>query len=164
MKKALMLLIMGLFIGSFAYADLIPNGSVPQKQKLSAQNEQLSVDPTTIISEVTAAANRLGVREGVFYNFNKREITNYAAATIYTLPQFPLAIDFGAINTDGVALTVDYNIGSAIPAGNDALTGLLQYLYVGGGVDARYVDKNSVDPTKTWQVGVGLDAQFKGTF
>ncbi len=123
-----------------------------------------AVDPGTILAEVGAAANYLGVREGTFYDARAREFTNYAAATLYTEPTTKIALDFGAINTDGVALTLDLNVGQWIPAQGVPIASVLQYLYIGGGIDERSLPKSDTDPTSTWKTGYGVDIQFKGTF
>lgn len=119
-------------------------------------------DAGTILAYVTGVANRAGIREGVVYD--DWGVGNYMAATAYTLPQVPVSLDFGVTRADGVAVTLDYNVGATVPEGGDVLTGLLQYLYVGGGVEGRYTDKSEDDQTKSWQSSWVADVQLKFTY
>lgn len=140
-----------------AQADIF--GSRPEHRLNASQNQALSfpVDPGTILADLTQITGYLGVREGVFYDFNQGEFCNYAAATVYTVQPYGIAIDVGALNTDGFAVTVDYNLGSMIPAQDVPLLNLVNYLYIGGGAGARDIDGS-------WKAAYGVDAQFKFTF
>ena len=163
MKKVILLVLIAVLSCGVCYADVFGPAPV-QKQK--ADINGVPVDAGTLISEITAAANYLGVREGAIYDTGRREFCNYAAATAYTFqnPIVPIAIDFGAVNLDGAAITADANIGAAIPAQGVPIAGALQYLYVGGGIMARNLDKSDTDPTKVWKTSLGVDVCFKGTF
>jgi len=117
--------------------------------------------PKTILDSVAKMVDYLGAREGVFYDFNQEEFCNYAGATLYTYQPWNLAVDVGMLNLDGVALTLDWNVGDFIPSEKVPLMNLFKYLYVGGGVGARYIDDNENDE---WKPAYGVSAQFKVTW
>ncbi len=136
----------------------------PRPEKRLTASQGVSIDPGTILADATQIAGYLGTREGVFYDFNAGEVCNYAAATIYTYQPYGIALDAGALNMDGFAVTVDWNAGANVPSDQVPLLNLVKYLYVGGGVGARDLDKSDTDSTKTWRVAYGVDAQLKFTF
>ena len=159
-KALLVVLVLALALTGAAYADVF--GPRPMKADING----VPTDAGSLLNEVTAAANYLGVREGAVYDIGRREFCNYAAATLYTVqnPVVPVAIDFGAVNTDGIALTADANIGAAMPAQGVPIASALQYLYVGCGVLERNLAKSDTDPTTQWKTSFGVDVAFKGTF
>lgn len=162
--KKLAIVFIALFTIAFtipAYADIF--GPRPVKKMSAVQGEQLAypVDPGTILDYLTKIEQYLSPREGVFYDFNQSEFVNYAAATIYTYQPAGISLDFGALNTDGVALTIDWNAGAFIPADQVPLLNLVKYLYIGGGVGARDIDTGNGN---RWHTAYGVDAQFKFTF
>lgn len=147
-----------------AHADIF-GGRPAQKMKATAASYTSAadyVDPGTILDGTSQILGYLGTREGAFYDFKQGEFVNYLAATIYTEPSTGIAFDIGMLNTDGVALTADYNLGALVPSQDVPVMNLLQYLYVGGGVGARFIDDSAGN--KNWQAAYGFDAQFKFTF
>ncbi len=146
-----------------AYADIFPPIGETPKAKLMEPMAIPGVDPGTIIADGAQIAAALGTKEGGFYDIGRREYVNYAAATIITYAPYGLSLDFGALNTDGLAVSVDWNIGGAIPKQDAPLLNLFQYVYVGFGVGERYTDLNDGAGSK-WRSAYGPVAQFKLTF
>lgn len=149
--------------GSVAHADLFPPIGAPvQKAKLSEGVAIPGVDPGTILADVTRISGALGVREGYFYDVQAHQVTNYAAATIVTYAPWGMAVDFGALNADGVGASIDFNIGAAIPQQDVPLLQFFQYFYAGVGIGTRYVDQP--DGSKGWDFSWGPTGSFKFTF
>lgn len=163
MKKAILISLLLVYtVCNTAHADIF--GPRPERKLSATQNEQLAfpVDAGTILADLTQITGYLGVREGFFYDFAQSEFVNYAAATIYTDQKTGLALDAGALNTDGFAISLDWNAGAFIPADQVPLLNLVKYLYIGGGVGARDIDNG--DGSTKWRFAYGLDAQVKFTF
>lgn len=153
-----------------AHADLIGGRERSQNMKLGASQSQQSqpkvsnpfIDPQSILDYVAAFLGNAGTREGVYYDTDENEWGNYVAATVYTIPDTGVAFDIGMLDLDGVAATVDLNIGSIIPADSAPVLNMLNYLYIGGGVGYRDIDQ--ANGSKQWNFSPILDAQFKVTF
>lgn len=160
MRKLLVMAVMVVLLSavcSASYADIF--GPQPAKARAT---QGISIDPTTLLEYLTAAANYLGTREGGFYDFNAGEFCNYAGATLYTYEPWNLALNFGLLNVDGGAATLDWNVGKVIPCEQVPILSMFKYLYVGGGAGARYLEQDGGQ--KKWQPAYGIDAQFKATF
>lgn len=161
----IVLLSIGITCG-VARADIF-GGRVAEKAKASktANSEYrvsaAFVDPGTIIDYVSAIMGYLGTREGTFYDLDKKEFGNYIAATIYTISDTGISFNVGMLNTAGIGLTADWNVGSVIPSKEVPLLNLLQYLYIGGGVGYRNLSHGS---EKSWETSPIADVQFKFTF
>jgi hypothetical protein len=104
---------------------------------------------------LVAIITQLGMRQGVAYDFRNKELVSQTGATIATM--YNMALDLSMINTDGVSLTLDYNIGAVLPVINAPILNFTQYLYIGGGYAERYHDDE-------WQGTPIVDAQFKFKF
>lgn len=139
-----------------AHADIFGPKHENVNYKINAKASDslsLPLDPITVVGEIS---DKLGTKEGV--GLDKWGVVNYAATTLYTYNTFvPIGFNIGAINTDGVGETVDFNLGSVLPADNDPLTSILKYAWVGGGVDERYIDNN-------WKASWLVDVQIKFAF
>lgn len=161
MKKFIMALCLALVIISTAsfpvYADIFGNN-----QKLKGTQSE-SIDPETILSNLASIISYLGAREGFVYDFHQREICNAVGATLYTYQPYNLALDINLLNTDGLALTIDWNLGKIIPCEEVPIMKIFKYLYVGGGIGTRYTDSDKED-AKRWRASPVLGAQFKVTF
>ena len=158
MKKLIVLAIAGLFISTSGYCDVF--GDRTEKKMSAAYGANASagyVDPGTILDYIAAISGYLGVREGFFYDIDNEEFVNYLAATLYTIPDTGIAINIGAVDTDGVIASVDYNIGAVIPADDVPLLSLVEYLYVGFGAGYRSHDED-------WNLVYGPTVSFKATF
>jgi len=165
MRRAFVVLLVLCFVASFvvpAQADIFGK----REKKLEAKaGAGISIEPNTILSGLTQIVDYLGTREGMFYDFNEEEVCNYAGATLYTYDPWSLALDIGMLNFDGGAATLDFNIGELMPSEGVPIMNLLKYLYVGGGIGARYIDtKNDNTDEKKWCAAYGVDAQCKFTF
>jgi hypothetical protein len=160
MKKLLSFIVLALLLSSTCYADIFsPIGE--QKEKVSQNLAIPGVDPSTLIGEAAQLAAALGTREGFFYDVKQHEITNYLAATLITDIPYGISASFGAINTDGIGVSLDWNAGAIIPAQNVPLLGLFQYFYIGLGAGARYLDEGD---GSRWQFAWGPTAELKLTF
>jgi len=137
-----------------AFADLIPNGTEGKKQRVMATAVSTN-DLNDVLNVVIAVSNRLGTREGFFYDINTKQTFNYAAATVYTEPNTKVAFDVGVLNLSGVAGSADYNLGNLVPAG-DPLGNLMQYAYVGFG--AGYTHDNELG--NRWAYGPTAQVKF----
>lgn len=162
MKKMLAILLVLCFVMSLitpAYADIFGQ----RDKKLKATEG--AIGPQTILDNMSKVVDYLGAREGTFYDFNTNEFCNYGGATLYTYEPYKLSLNVGALNLDGAAATVDWNAGAFIPSENVPVMSLFKYLYIGGGLGARFLDKtdNLIDD-KEWQAAYGADAQVKMTW
>lgn len=158
MKKLLSLFLFLALSTGVAHADIFgeqPSGKLKAGSNLNASATY--VDPGTILDYLAAITGYLGVREGFFYDVDSEEFANYLAATLYTIPDTGLSISVGALDTDGILASLDYNVGMAIPSEDVPLLNLLEYLYVGVGVGAISVDNE-------WELVYGPTAQLKFTF
>jgi hypothetical protein len=161
MKKfmVIMLMVALAFTSSVASADVFGGRSSKSKMMKSGTDQGIPVDPGTIIGALSQLGDYLGVREGIFYDFGTEETYNYLASTLYTYEPMNTSLSVGMLNTDGVAATIDYNIGAMIPSEGVPIAHLLEYWYVGAGL--AYV-KNDVKDE--YQVGYGVSTQIKLTF
>lgn len=146
-----------------AHADIIDNGNHHKNTNLKVSslstNDALNLpDASTIFGFFGTVADKLGAREG--FIVDKWGISNYAATTFYTLPSVPVSFDFGMVNADGVATTVDYNLGSFLSGQNDPFSSLFQYIWIGGGLRESNFAKTS-DDKATWHESLVGDVQFK---
>ncbi len=144
-----------------AHADVFGGRTDHRLSALQNQDLAYPVEAGTILADLTKISSYLGVREGFFYDFNQSDFCNYAASTLYTTDA-GVSVSIGALNTDGFASTVDYNVGAHIPSENVPLMNLLQYLYVGAGIGARDIDNG--DGQTKWRAAYGVDTQLKFTF
>lgn len=148
---------------NLAYADVFGNGRQrPTTMRASANYNIAMPDPDTILAWLTAMNEYTGTREGFFYDFNEGDISNYFAATLYTIPA-GVSLSAGLLDTDGYAVTIDYNLGQHIPSQGVSILEFLQYLYIGGGIGQRHLDKDNSDEQE-WRTAYGLDLQMKLTF
>ncbi len=157
------LVIIGLSIATNSRADIFSPVGGPQREKVSQSLAIPGVDPGTILADVTQISGYLGVREGYFYDINQHEFANYAAATIVTFAQYGISVDFGALNADGVAASIDWNAGAFVPTQNVPLLSMFQYFYVGFGIAERYTDIGDGNGSQ-WRFGFGPTGEFKFTF
>ncbi len=156
MKKIYLFFAISMYLfvqAPLAHADIFESPKAHKERIMASEVSQ--DDLNTILDTITAVSDRLGVREGFFYDFKHHEVLNYAAATAYTFEPYGIAIDFGALNLSGFAVTADYNLGRLIPPG-DPLTNLLQYGYIGAGGGWRSIDGDG-------EAVYGITAQFKFT-
>lgn len=130
--------------------------------KQSSTYKAAPIPSDDILSNLASIIGALGVKEGAYYDIEHNEFVNYAAATLVTFDPVPVSIDLGMLNTDGAALTANYNVGDAIPVENVPVMKFLKYLYLGGGIGARYLEPED-DPSaeKAWEFSYGLSAMFK---
>lgn len=166
MKKPIIAAVLALFAVCLtipAHADIFPPIGESPKAKVSEPMAIPGVDPGTIIADAAQIAATLGTKEGGMYDFNRHEYVNYAAATLITYAPYGLSLDFGVLNTDGVAASIDWNIGGAIPHQDAPLLSFFQYVYVGFGVGERYTDINDGNGSN-WRFAYGPTAEFKLTF
>ena len=155
-RKLLILVLVVLFVGvNLASADIFG----PRKADKLGAGDKSILEPTTVLDTATEIINYLGVRGGYMYDFSAKEWVLYSGATLYTYEPWKLALDIGMLNTDGVGLTLDFNIGDLVPAENVPIMEYFKYLYVGGGLGARY-DSN----TEKWDIAPIVGAQVKVTF
>lgn len=167
MKKFLSLFIIGLFFAGTAHADIFGDDR-SHNQKLKASGDHVAtvsapfVDPQTILDYVAAIAGYLGTREGFYYDVDHEDFGNYLASTIYTVPDTGISFSIGMLDTDGVGLTADYNVGALIPAGDVPLLSFTEYLYAFAGGAYRNIDQG--DGTKEWELSPIVGAQLKFTF
>ena len=164
MKKLaglLVLLVVFSLVTSLAYADIFGE----RGKKLKAGEEAVSLEPDTILDNLSTIIGYLGAREGTFYDFNTNEFCNYAGVTIYTYKPWGVSLGMGALNLDGGAATIDWNAGAFIPSEEVPVLSLFKYLYVGAGGGARYLGLHDdfIDE-REWQFAYGLNAQFKMTY
>lgn len=171
MKRTLITILITMCFASSSYADVFGpkryNGSIQKVGTLKANESteiapEISMEPETIVDHLDQIIEYLGPREGGFFDFSEGEYCNYIAATIYTYDPIALSFNIGMLNTDGVAGTIDYNVGRHIPCEDVPILNIFEYLYVGGGVGSRYLDDGS-DKEK-WKIAYGIDAQFKITW
>lgn len=167
MKKALSLIVLALALfAAPAHADIFGNED-RQRMKASSLYEEgatLSapfVDSGTILDYVTAILGYLSPRAGTFYDVEQEEFTTLLSATIYTLPDTGVAFGVGMTDTDGVVGSVEYNVGTHIPADDVPVLSLFEYLYVGYAAGARSLDE---DGSESWEFAHGPTLIFKTTF
>lgn len=161
MKKFVVLIALLLVCG-FAHADIFDPIGAPENLKASEGVAISGVDPGTILADAAKITGYLGVREGYFYDWNQKEFANYAAATIVTYVPWGLSVNFGVLNADGIGASVDFNIGSMLPAENVPVLNLFQYFYAGFGIGERYLDQP--DGNKGWDFAYGPTGEFKLIF
>jgi len=158
MKKVLAFLTLALMLSGTAQADVF--GDRTEKKMSAAYGANASagyVDPGTILDYVAAIGGYLGVKEGFFYDVDNEEFVNYLATTLYTIPDTGIALNIGAVDTNGVIGSIDYNLGALIPADEVPLISLVEYLYVGLGAGMRNTDED-------WEFIYGPTVVFKATF
>jgi len=157
MKKALFVLAIMLCLSIPAQADIFENSKTKALKASNTTATAISPDDlNTILDVVKTVGDRLGVRDGYFYDIETNSHYNYAAVTVYTEPNTNIAADIGILNLNGIAASADYNLGSLIPAG-DPVGNLLQYAYVGFGVGYTHTDEFGD------KIAYGPTAQFKFT-
>ena len=120
------------------------------------KTEKLNITPDDFFTYLGKVISYLGSRAGYGYDFKRKESVTLVGATLFT--KWNTALDIGMMNADGVALTVDYNIGTLIPATN-SIAKYVKYLYAGVGYGARYDSNN-----KEWTNGVVGDVYYKFNF
>ena len=164
MKRLFLVLIAVMLFVTPAFADWFGQGCKDVvnlgPKECATQKVGLPIPPPDdFMASLANVLNNLGSRAGFAYDFKRGEKVTYIGSTIVT--KYNVALDLGMLNADGVALTVDYNIGAILPAqiGNEPILKYVTYLYVGGGYGMRY---NSND--KAWGGGLIADAQFKFNF
>jgi hypothetical protein len=151
MKKQLTALAIFGLLAATATADIFGPSRNPE------YNRSSDAVSTTVVEYSALIAEYLGPRVGIFYDLNRDECLTYVAGTVYTSGYLPLSVSIGALNDDGGAVTLDYNLGSIIPCEEVPLLSVFEYLYVGAGIGIRALDGDNN--------GVyGLDAQFKLTW
>lgn len=152
--------LIGLFLvfamASVASADIFK--SIPNDEKNQIKAEAPKLDAGTILSDAAAIINYLGVREGYAYNFHTKEWVATTGATIISYTPWNLAVGVAMLKTDGVVVTLDWNIGKYLPVENVPVMRYFSYLYVDGGIGAElnWEDK--------WKQAPVLGAEFKLTF
>lgn len=159
--KRITIAVLALFTIAFtipAHADILsPSRHIHRNTNLTitATASDAITTPTDPISFVSAITDKLGAKEG--FGIDRHGVVNYAATTLYTFQQFPVGLNVGVINGDGVAETADINIGSLLPAANDPLTTVFDYAWAGGGLDQR-------DLNGSWGTSWIAEAQIKFSF
>jgi len=121
------------------------------------------VDADTILGELTQILGYLSPRVGSFYDVNGEEFTTLLSATLYTIPNTGVALGVGVTNADGVVGSIEYNVGTHIPADDVPLLNLFEYLYVGVAGGMRYLDEEGTG-SETWEFAWGPTLIFKTTF
>jgi hypothetical protein len=116
-----------------------------------------NLESNSLLDGISKVIEYLGARVGVVYDFSQKEWCFQTGATLYTYNEWGLAFDISALNVDGGAITVDWNVGKIIPCEGVPILKYLKYLYVGGGIGTRHIDDE-------WRMAPIATAQLKFTF
>ena len=143
-------------LGGVARADIF-NPITPENRKLSAAAPTI-FDSGTLLTDAAAIINYLGVREGEVYNFKSHSWVTTTGATVVTYSPWNLSLGVSMLNADGVAGTIDWNVGNYLPVNNVPVMKYLTYLYVVGGCGGE------VDSNNNWKIAPILGAEFKFNF
>ena len=139
-----------------AKADIL-NPIGPGSEKVSFATPT-AFDSGTLLTDAASVINYLGVREGEVYNFMSHSWVTTTGATIVTYAPWNLSLGISMLNTDGVAGTIDWNVGSYLPVASIPVMKYIQYLYVVGGCGGEMNSNNN------WKVAPILGAEFKFNF
>lgn len=157
LTKTLPVILFGLLMisPSSANADIL-NPISPTNQKLSASTP--IIDSGNILTDASTIVNYLGVQEGYAYNFELKKWDVISGATIITYAPWNLDLGIAMLDTDGVAGTIDWNVGKFLPVSNVPVMQYFSYLYVSAGAGAEE------DANANWKFCPIVGAKFKFTF
>lgn len=150
-----LVLVMLFLFGSNAKADIF-NPISPSNPKATVTTPL--IDTGNILADATSVINYLGVQEGYAYNFELHQWDVVSGATIITYAPWNLDLGIAMLDTDGVAATIDWNVGSFLPVTNVPVMQYFSYLYLTGGVGA---EENS---SSNWKIAPIVGAKFKFSF
>lgn len=163
MKKLILSLIVLVLFSSCAFADIFnPVGSNKKYSTFLASVNDPSQNAQTLLTEVAAIINYLGIREGEAYNFNQHKWVTTTGATIISYTPWNLSLGASMLNADGVVADIDWNVGNYLPVQNVPVMNLTQYLYIMAGAGAE--EKTQADGSQPMKFASILGAEFKFSF
>ncbi len=165
MKRILLTMMMVVVMATVAYADIFGTDYkdliVIGEPTFNSKTEAKSLGSAGTLDQypqifdiINRIVQTLGTREGVAYDMANKEFINYAGATVYTYKN--LSLNTGILDIDGVALSVDYNVGALLNVNSIPMLKYLDYLHTGAFGGYR--------PNEDRKGAYGFDAQFKLTF
>jgi hypothetical protein len=131
---------------------------LPNVDKPALSQPVVNLDSGTLLGDLTSVINYLGVQEGEVYNFNAKKWETITGATLITYSPWGLDAGVAMLNTDGIAGTIDWNVGQFLPVANIPVMKYFSYLYLSGGAGG---EENS---SSAWKLATFVGAKFKLTF